>query len=339
MARYTQCLLDALRLHNPDALLCGWASWRRIVGWPIKPRNLPVRFFGARSPRNRPDLLHATACVFPEWKSACEVATVHDLYALQNRDGLDAEQIRRRTAYISRADRIICVSNFTRNHLHEILNDIPEHRTVAIPLAAASSFVPASKSQQQQFRDRHQLPAEFLLFIGRDRPNKNLDRLIEAYALSGLTIPLCIAGSQRRETRRRLSQIARANPCKGQVRWLGSFADPELPTLLSAASAVCMPSTFEGFGLPVIEAMACATPVLTSAKCATEEAAGGHAVLIDPWSVESIADGMVRVLQTSDAQRIAASAYARHRTWRDVAAETWREYELAFGKPLVTGAR
>ena len=87
-----------------------------------------------------------------------------------------------------------------------------------------------------------------------------------------------------------------------------------------------MPSTFEGFGLPVLEAMACGTAVLTSAGRATEEAAGGQAVLIDPESVDSIADGLARVLQVSDAGRASARAYATRRTWTDVARETLAVY-------------
>ena len=87
-----------------------------------------------------------------------------------------------------------------------------------------------------------------------------------------------------------------------------------------------MPSTFEKIGLPIIEAMACGTPVVTSARCATEEAAGGHAVLVDPWSIESIADGLRRVLETTDEQRCASRRHATTRDWSDVAVETSRIY-------------
>ena len=90
-----------------------------------------------------------------------------------------------------------------------------------------------------------------------------------------------------------------------------------------------MPSTFEGFGLPVVEAMACGTAVLTSEKCATEEAAGGHAVLVNPKSIDSIEDGLRRVLLTTDEQKAAARRFATQRTWTDVAAETLQVYSSA----------
>lgn len=90
-----------------------------------------------------------------------------------------------------------------------------------------------------------------------------------------------------------------------------------------------MPSTFEGFGLPVVEAMACGTAVLTSEKCATEEAAGGHAVLVNPKSIDSIEAGLKRVLLTTSAQKAAARAFATQRSWTDVAIETLQVYSGA----------
>jgi glycosyltransferase involved in cell wall biosynthesis len=328
MARYTECLLTALARRSVPAELHAWSPWRRVLGWMTAPVRVPMHFFGNRPPRRRPDLFHATACVFPTWKSPIEVTTVHDLYAVREELRLSAEELRRRTEYIHRADRVICVSQYTRNHLHALL-DIPRERTVAIPLAVEARFAPASYDKQQALRRKWRLPSEFLLFVGRARSNKNLERLITAYALSGVTLPLCIVGAHSKQERRRLLQLAKDVGCADRLRWLGTIGEGDLPVLLSCASALCMPSTFEGFGLPIIEAMACGAPVLTSAGRATEEAAGGQATLVDPLSVESIADGLIRVLRVSDAQRAAAREYAMRRNWDDVAAETWRVYESA----------
>jgi glycosyltransferase involved in cell wall biosynthesis len=323
MARYTQWLIEGLVPQAPAAQFSGWAPWRRLLGRFLYPGEIPVRFFGSSSPSAPPAIFHATACVFPDWKSPVEISTVHDLYSLPPLRTMSSE-LRRRIEYIERADRIICVSRYTRNHLHELL-EVPASRTVAIPLAAAPGFTPATAKQMNKLRARISLPNEFFLFVGRDRPNKNLDGLVTAYARSGLSIPLCIAGSQSSKSKERLAALAHtAN--KGSVQWLGPVPDAELPALLSCASALCMPSTFEGFGLPVIEAMACGTPVLTSAGCATEEAAGGHATLIDPNSTDSMIEGLTLVLQTSEAQRAAARAYATKRSWSDVAAETYQVY-------------
>ncbi len=325
MARYTHCLVEGLKAQAHPAQFYGWAPWRRLLGKLINPADIKVRFFGKTPPQVRPDLFHATACVFPDWKSPVEIATVHDLYALPAAIKKTRPEIAGRVEYIERADRIICVSQFTRNHLHEVLELSPS-RTTAIPLAAAANFVPATFETMHKIRKKFRLPQEFFLFVGRDRPNKNLQRLVMAYAQGGFKIPLYIAGRHDAGSKERLTALARERHSKGSLLWLDKVSDAELPVLLSCASALCMPSTFEGFGLPVIEAMACGTPVLTSAGCATEEAAGGHATLIEPNSVDSIAAGLSSVLATSEPQRAAARSYATRRTWSDVAAETFQVY-------------
>lgn len=323
MARYSRSLLSGLAAQSVD--VDGWAPWRRLPGWFLKPRDVNVRFFGAAPPPGRPRLFHATACVFPQWKSPVEIATVHDLYAVRTSLNLPPEEVRRRTAYVTRADRIVCVSHFTRAQVHELLG-VPASRTVAIPLAPDPIFAPATGSARSQLRMKLRLPAEFLLFVGRDRANKNIDRLAAAYVGSRLGMPLCIAGRQSRATRTRLRNIVGG---RGSIRFLGEMSDADLPVLLSCATALCMPSTFEGFGLPVVEAMACGTAVLTSAGQATEEAAGGHAVLVDPQSVESIAEGLHRVVSVTTEAREYAREYATRRTWRDIATETLLVYRDA----------
>jgi glycosyltransferase involved in cell wall biosynthesis len=327
MARYTECLIAGLQDLPHDMQIFGFAPWRRLLGSLINPADIKLRFFGKVPPKSRPDLFHATACVFPKWKSKIEIATVHDLYGIPELNKM-TEKTWRRVDYIQRADRIICVSHFTRNDLHDLLEVSPS-RTIAIPLAVATNFVPASEEQKQDLRKKYRLPQEFFLFVGRDRYNKNLHRLVTAYARSGIKIPFCIAGRHDAYSRERLGRRATRYQCKGSLRWLGPVSDDELPALLSCASALCMPSTFEGFGLPVVEAMACGTAVLTSEKCATEEAAGGHAVLVNPKSIDSIAEGLVRVLKVTDQKKIAARTYATMRTWADVATETMQVYSGA----------
>lgn len=326
MARYAHCLLTALIRQSHRMDIRGWASWRRVPGLVGKPANVKVHIFGQRPHRNPPDIFHATASVFPRWKSRFEIATVHDLIAIHEDLKLPADELQRRTEYIRRADRIICVSHHTRRHLHALL-DIPSDRTVAIPLAVESRFRPASADARARLQRKLGLPEEFFLFVGRDRSNKNLDRLVAAYTATGLRMPLYFAGRQSRGTQRRLRQLAHDGGCRGSMHWLGAVGDADLPILLSCASSLCMPSIFEGFGLPIIEAMACETPVVTSRGQATEEAAGGKAILVDPLSIESIADGLLRSLQMTPAQRIEARLYVTRRTWDEIAAETLQVYQ------------
>jgi len=343
MARYTSCLLAALSRSSNSNVVRPWVPYRRMLGLLKSPELLPIRFFGSKRPRFGPDVFHATACVFPDWKSPFEIATVHDLYAIREELNVAADEIRRRTEYIHRADRVICVSRHTRAHLHALL-DIPESRTVAIPLAVHERFKPATVDEQVRLRRRYGLPTEFLLFLGRYRYNKNLDRLIKAHAVSGTQVPLYIVGAYNKLEHDMVMKVAAEARCATTIGWLKAVSESELPTLLSSASALCMPSTFEGFGLPIVEAMACGTPVLTSAGRATEETAGGHAVLVDPESIESIAEGLGRVIEMTVARRTLARQHAVRRTWDDVAAETWQVYADALqtsrseSSPVYVGA-
>lgn len=333
VARYAECLLAALLARKDSAEVEVWARPRRAFYWFRKPRRAKLRFFWGHPPRHRPDVFHATSCVFPPWRSGVEIATVHDLYAIREELRLPADELRRRSHYVRRADIVICLSHHTRNHLHALL-DLPKSHTLAIRPAAHPMFVPASSEEKLLLQRKYALAKEFFLFLGRDRANKNLDRLVEAYASTGLKMPLYFAGQHSRSTQHRLRRLARARRSAGSLRWLGRFYDAELSVLLSCASTLCLPSTFEGFGLPIVEAMACGTAVMTSAGRATEEAGGGMAVLVDPESTDSIADGLVRSLVRSEAQLCAAHRYATSRTWNDVAEETWRVYECAFPASL-----
>jgi glycosyltransferase involved in cell wall biosynthesis len=324
-ARYIRCLLASLVAEGGPGEVESWAPIRRIGNWLAAAGQSKTQFFFARPPNERPDIFHATSKVFPAWKARCEIATVHDLYIFSEELQLPMEERRRSVEYIDRADALICVSQHTRDHLHAVLN-VPASRTHVISLAADPMFVPASEDEKQRVRHKYHLPKEFFLYIGRDRPNKNLDRLVQAYARTRLTVPLYLAGTHDKRTIQRLRRIANQHDCITPPQWLGPITDRDLPVLLSCASTLCMPSTFEGFGLPVIEAMACGTAVVTSSGTATEEAAGGHAVLVDPKSTESIADGLIRSLTRSETELEAARRYAVSRTWKDIAAETWQVY-------------
>jgi glycosyltransferase involved in cell wall biosynthesis len=325
LARYAECLIAALLGQDESTAIEAWAPLRRSVYWFASRPSARLRFFCKQPPRRRPDIFHATSCVFPDWKSWVEIATVHDLYGIRPEQGLAADELERRSRYIWRADALICISEHTRDHLHSLL-DVPREITQVIRPAPHPRFIPATAEAKRWLQRRYGLAEEFLLFLGRDRANKNLDRLVEAHALARLDIPLYFCGEHSRSTRHRLQQSAAAHGCAGPLRWLGRWPEEELPILLSCASALCIPSTFEGFGLPIVEAMACRTAVVTSAGRATEEASGGMAVLVDPESTESIADGLVRALARTQSQLAAARRYAASRTWKDVAGETLRVY-------------
>jgi glycosyltransferase involved in cell wall biosynthesis len=142
--------------------------------------------------------------------------------------------------------------------------------------------------------DRYEPGFPYILAIGNDRPHKNIPRLIRAFAASRLVgdVRLVISGKVGREATRALHELR----LESAVRLIGHVPDEDLPGLYRGALALCMPSLFEGFGLPLIEAMACGTPVLTSTATSLPEVAGSAALLVDSTDIDAIAAGLYRIV-------------------------------------------
>jgi glycosyltransferase involved in cell wall biosynthesis len=170
-------------------------------------------------------------------------------------------------------------------------------------------------------RTRYRLPREFVLFVGTLEPRKNLARLVRAVEqLSAL--PLVVAGMDGWGDQ---TDLATSN-----ALLLGFVPDGDLAALYAAATVFAYPSEREGFGLPVLEAFAQGTAVVTSCKTSTEEVAGGAAVLVDPFDVESIVDGLRRAIADVDTLSARGRKRAAEMTWRTAAERTADVYrELA----------
>ena len=149
-----------------------------------------------------------------------------------------------------------------------------------VPLGV--DIVEVGEADVDRVRRRYRLPAEFILFVGTLEPRKNLRRLVEAVERVG-DLPLVVVGMNGWG-----DQSALDGP---DTLLVGFVPDDDLAPLYAAARVFAYPSEREGFGLPVLEAMAQGTPVVTSRGTSTEEVAGGAAVLVDPFDVDSIADG------------------------------------------------
>ena len=331
MARYTYELIEALiDLRSPHQLTA-LLPVRRLPGIPFKPRRPHARWYRRGRAVSGFDLIHATCCTFPGPRRSAEVATLHDLFTLTG-PGQDPspEKIEETTRYLRRADRVICVSASAQSDLHR-MTDLDESMSVVIPLGVNPEFRPRSDREMTAIKQRLGLPQDFLLFVGRPRPNKNLTRLIEAYAESGVDLPLVLAGRFGRRHNAELMEAATRSGVADRLRLPGFVRETDLPALLSGATGFLFPSLFEGFGLPVLEALACGAPVLTSLGVATEEVAGGHAVLVDPRSIDDMSDGINRLIGTSDTDRDARSTFARAFTWERTAARTLEVYEDVLG--------
>jgi len=205
---------------------------------------------------------------------------------------------------------------------------VPPLRVAAIPLAAGPTFHPQPLEAIAGLRRRHALPERFTLYLGSNKPHKNLPRLLAAWATLPEDELLVIAGAwDRRYPEPR--QIVQQQGLGERVRFLGPVAEADLPALYGAATLFVFPSLYEGFGLPVLEALACGTPVACSDSSNLPEVADNAALLFNPLDVGAIADA-IRLLLADEQERAAladrATAQAARFSWERTAAATLALY-------------
>ena len=250
-----------------------------------------------------PDLLFVPAHVLPIVHPHRSVVTVHDLgylYYPEAHRPLDRLYLDLSTRYNARAaTHLIADSSATKRDLIERYGIEPGKITVVYPGYDNTVFQPARDEEAiEAVKARYGIAGDYALFVGTLQPRKNLIRLIEAF--SNLQYPisniqLVIAGKKGWlywEIFRRVKELG----LEGSALFPGYIAADDLPALLSGASLFVFPSLYEGFGLPVLEAMACGTPVVCSNISSLPEVAGDAALLVDPLDVEELAAAMERVL-------------------------------------------
>ena len=194
--------------------------------------------------------------------------------------------------YAHKAAAIVANSDTTREHLVEYLG-VDERRIHTAHLGVDGRFfLPVTEEQRLAARERHDLPESYLLYCGQIYPPKNFGRLLDAYAQVGpkLEIPLVVAGAHTWLCDEDLARVE-SPELKPWVRRIGWVEREELPALYAEARALLLPSLYESFGLPILEAMASGCPVLTSDRYGTKEIAGEAALLVDPEQVESTLRG------------------------------------------------
>ncbi len=230
-----------------------------------------------------------------------------------------------------RAAAILTLSESARHDIVRRLG-VPAARVHVVGAAAAPGFRPVTDpAEQARVRARYGLTGPYILYVGTIEPRKNLVRLIQAFArlkAAGLPHRLLLVGQPGWKDAPIYAEVARLG-LTGQAVFTGYVPEADLPALYTLAEALAFPSIYEGFGLPVIEAMACGTPVLTSRSSSLEEIAADSALLVDPFSVEAIAAGLARLhadpaLRADLARRGARRAAAY--TWERASAATLAVY-------------
>ncbi len=226
------------------------------------------------------------------------------------------------------ARQVVAISEASRLDLLAAFPVAPD-RVTTTPLAPDPQFQPQSIAAVAALRERYALPAAFLLYLGINKPHKNLVALIQCLrpVASGHRT-LVIAGAW--DTRYpQAKATAQALGMGERVRFLGPVPEVELPALYAAATAFVFPSRYEGFGLPVLEAMACGTPVACSNVSSLPEVAGDAALLFDPDDPAAMTQALHRLLEDASLRadlQTRGLAQAARFTWEQTAAATLRVY-------------
>lgn len=263
------------------------------------------------------------------------VITIHDLIPLEHPEWFNPRfsgwyrwlmpRLARRLAHV------VAVSEFTSRRIQEVLG-LPASRITVVPNGVDETYRPRAAAEIATVRERLGLDeGAYLLYVGSLEPRKNLAGLMRAWriALRGLPedVRLVVAGATGRGAVFSNAQIGEVPP---RVHFTGYVAEGDLPALYSGATAVVYPSLYEGFGLPVLEAMASGAPVITSSTTSLPEVGGSAACYVDPADPSSIAAAIAKVVaDRALRERMRAGGLERAAlfSWNRCAAETWRVLE------------
>ena len=355
---YIHSLLQRLPAAAPDLRFTAFLNERDFA----PPSGLAVQY--ARGPTGRPpvrivweqlllprllralgiDLLHGLAYATPLASPCPTVVTVHDLTFFRFPETLKPfKRLYLRAATRSatrRAARIIAVSQQTKDDLVQLLQ-VPLEKVDVVHNGVSEAFHPVAAEEVAAFRQRRGLPPRFILFLGTLEPRKNIVRLLEAFAQwaktagrdMGDTVKLVVAGAKGWYFERifaRATELGLTN----EVLFPGFLPAPELPWWYRAAECFVYPSLYEGFGLPVLEAMACGTPVITSSASSLPEVAGDAAITVNPYDVAALAAAMGQVMEDAaqrEQMRQAGLQQAARFPWSKAVAETAAVYRQALG--------
>jgi glycosyltransferase involved in cell wall biosynthesis len=307
-----------------------WKIWNAIRSLLWTHVELPIKLI-----RLKADLLHSPCCVAPIICPCPVILTVHDvLYVTQPEHYPDKQFSLYARIFIGSAVRharsIVTVSHYSRKEIESVygLND---DRVRVTYHGVRPRYQAQPAAQLTAIREKYGLDRPFFLFVGIWQPRKNLPRLIDAFRLFCADSPqryeLILVGppgGAETEVRQRLADPATAQ-C---VRSLGYVPDQDMPSIYAAAELFVNPSLGEGFGIPIIEAMACGTPVITSRSTCLPEVAGEAALLFDPEDISDIARTMRLVLRPDIHEDLKQKGLQRAKlfTWENAAHETEKVY-------------
>jgi glycosyltransferase involved in cell wall biosynthesis len=324
VSRYIRYLLSGLAMEPGDHSYTVFVNGQEVIEH-LDARHPRITYVSAPWPESRPamriaweqltlptlirqrhiDVLHSPVNVLPEWlPSHCAgVVTLHDLAFLRFPHVLTrSKRLYHRTFTVRslhRSTRIITVSDSTRQDAHELVG-IPNERMNTVYPCIDKRFSHVVKEEQvQQFREQKGLSAGFILYLGTLEPRKNIPTLIDAYTRLrqqyGRCEKLVLAGSKGWLYDTIFATVQQYR-LEDEVIFPGFVPDEEQLLWYHAASVFAYPSLYEGFGIPVAEALACGTPVVTSAVSSLPEAGAGIALTVEPQNSEALAQALYRAI-------------------------------------------
>jgi glycosyltransferase involved in cell wall biosynthesis len=322
---YSREMLHGLPSAHPEArfLYC-FRPHRFLRGLRLPhARNVSRRLLIDHCPPSSAGVFHGTNQRLPEGRLRRAVSTFHDLFVLTG--DYSTPEFRRRFAAqardaAARADLIITVSGFTASQVEGLLG--VEQGRIRVIHHGVRPPAPSDVPREP-----------VILHVGAIQARKNIIRLIEAFESTAPDWRLVLAGSTgfgAEEILRRIEASSR----RDSIEVLGYVSAAELPGLYHRASIFAFPSLDEGFGMPVLDAMAAGVPVVTSNRSALPEVAGDAALLVDPNSTESIAEAIGRLTISEELRKEMIGRGLRRAaqfTWEDAVRKTWSVYEELLG--------
>lgn len=337
VGRYTSALAEELASRTDVDMravaftLRGWGRLRRVLPHGSRARGMPVsarllRKFWLRAPfppiemfAGFTDVVHGTNFVLPPSIRGRGVLTIHDLAFLDAPDELPPSdrELPKLVWRSARRAAMVCTPTEAVAELVRERLKVPEERVTVTPLGIDPAWFTA-RAPGDLLRRRLGLPEEYLLFVGAAGPRKCLDWLLKAHEVGPELPPLVLAGPGHSTT-------------DSRVLALGYLSDVDLRSVVAGASALVLPSRDEGFGLPVLEALACDVPVICSDVPALREVGGGHTTLVPFGEVDAMRVALDAALREppSSATLTARRTHAGEYTWRRCAEATVTAYRHA----------
>jgi glycosyltransferase involved in cell wall biosynthesis len=317
---------DYIVLINSDSDISSFRTWpANICFVTMKSRifslgeqlELPLKL-----QREKVDVFHSTHFCLPFIKNVRSVVTIHDLMPIIFcREYPIAKRLFLRLMIeyaVRRADLLIAVSEYTKSDIVRIFKGISKEKIRVIP--QASDYKKANFEAEQVLAQHQLKPGQYYLYVGSDKYNKNLNRLLAAYdqLKKPCPYPLVLAGKINYSTLK-----------NENIRLTGVISKAELDCLYENARVFVMPSLYEGFGIPVIEAMTAGVPVVTANVTSTAEIAGDAAWLVDPYNIKEIAAALIEAAENKEKRKsfiIKGLQRADKFSWKRTASETLKAY-------------